>query len=233
MTPGRCVRWYLRQRSVGTGELAARRSPMRRIVHPLTFTSLWYAARSWRITGSRDAVLPGEVDHHRPGIAPLRIVARSVEAPARSRSITSPTVRSRSPAPRLIEPARPGEAAAGDRVRSWSNVVWATAHPPLSSPMHPFGRDACLVEEHLAERVGTVHQLQRPDLDAGLIHVDQEVGDAAVLGLIAIGAGEQHPEVGLIRPGVPHLLARHDPLVAVTLALVHRHSPGRNPTPVR
>ena len=44
-----------------------------------------------------------------------------------------------------------------------------------------------------------------------------EVGDAAVLGHVPVGAGQQHPVVGVVGAGVPHLLAVDDPLVAVAL----------------
>src|SRR6202034_4754698 len=36
-------------------------------------------------------------------------------------------------------------------------------------------------QEHLAERAAAVHLPERPDLDAGLVHVDEEVGEALVL----------------------------------------------------
>ncbi len=45
-------------------------------------------------------------------------------------------------------------------------------------------------------------------LDAGAAHVDAEVGDAPVLGLVGIGAGEQHAEFGLVRRGWSRPFAR-------------------------
>ena len=56
---------------------------------------------------------------------------------------------------------------------------------------------------------------QRADLDALLVHVDAEVGDALVLGHVGVGAGDEHAEVGDLAAGGPHLLAGDDPLVAV------------------
>ena len=72
-------------------------------------------------------------------------------------------------------------------------------------------------EEHLVEHGASGELAQRPDLDAGLVHVDREVGDALVLGHVGIGAGEQHAEVGPVAARGPHLLAVDDPLVAVEL----------------
>ena len=54
-----------------------------------------------------------------------------------------------------------------------------------------------------------------PDLDALLVHVDAEVGDALVLGDVGVGAGDEHAQVGDLAAGGPHLLAGDDPLVAV------------------
>ncbi len=57
---------------------------------------------------------------------------------------------------------------------------------------------------------------QRPHLDALALHVEREVGHALVLGRVGVGAGDEHAVVGEVGQGVPHLLAIHDPLVAVT-----------------
>ena len=50
-----------------------------------------------------------------------------------------------------------------------------------------------LVEEHLVE-LGVARDLhERPHLDAGRLHVDDEVGDALVLRRVGVGAGEADP----------------------------------------
>ena len=54
----------------------------------------------------------------------------------------------------------------------------------------------------------------------GASHVDDEVGDAAVLRRVGVGAGEADPPPGELRVGRPHLLARHEP------AAVDADAPG-------
>src|SRR5205085_2542864 len=49
----------------------------------------------------------------------------------------------------------------------------------------------------------------------GLVHVDGEVADALMLGHVDIGADKQHAQIGDLATGGPHLLAVHDPLIAV------------------
>ena len=71
------------------------------------------------------------------------------------------------------------------------------------------------VEEHLVEEGPAGHLLQRAHVDARLVHVDGEVGDALVLGHLGVGAGDEHAEVGDLAARGPHLLAVDDPLVAV------------------
>ena len=57
-----------------------------------------------------------------------------------------------------------------------------------------------LVEEHLVEVDGAVDLPQRPHVDAGGVHVDQEVGDARVLGHVRVRAGEADAPVGRCGP---------------------------------
>ena len=75
--------------------------------------------------------------------------------------------------------------------------------------------DARVVEEHLVEVDVAGDVAQRPDLDARLVQVDEEVGDALALGDVGVGAREQHGPVGEVGPRGPDLLAGHDPVVAV------------------
>jgi hypothetical protein len=82
---------------------------------------------------------------------------------------------------------------------------------------HHVGRNASIREEHFVERCVTVHLSERAHLDAGLMHREGEVADAFVLGHVPVGAGEEHPVLGVMRRGVPHLLPIDHPLVTVEL----------------
>ena len=56
---------------------------------------------------------------------------------------------------------------------------------------------------------------ERAHLDAGLVHVDGEAGDALVLGASVDCPGDEHAVVGGLAERRPDLLAVDDPLVAV------------------
>src|SRR5262249_49208951 len=129
--------------------------------------------------------------------------------------------------PRQLENARGARAAdAIDAARAFARHHLALPGegrprdpPAVPDLTHALGvGDARPVEENLVEVDLAAHVAQRPHLDAGLVQVEQEVRDALALRRVGIGAGEEHGEVGPVRPGGPDLLARHDPLVAV----VHR-----------
>ena len=64
-------------------------------------------------------------------------------------------------------------------------------------------------------RTGGLHE--RAHLDARAVHVDEQEGDAVMLGDIGIGAYEQHAPVAELRGRVPHLLAVDHELVAVAI----------------
>ena len=49
-----------------------------------------------------------------------------------------------------------------------------------------------LVEEHLVEQCLAGHLPERPNLNARLVHVNGEIGDALVLGRLRIGSGDEH-----------------------------------------
>ena len=153
------------------------------LVHARMRSSLYTAISAWRTRGSS----------HRP--------ARGLRGRT-SRSVPDPPMRSTPPDP------------APDTIwRSPDSVALATRHPSPISPTrwrvgHAGGVEVDLVEVDLAGDVG-----QRTDLDPGLVQVDEEVGDAPALGHTGVGARQQHPEVGQVGPGGPHLLTGHHPLV--------------------
>ena len=72
-----------------------------------------------------------------------------------------------------------------------------------------------VVEEDLVEGRIPGHLTQRPHLDTGLGHVDQEVGDASVFGGVGIGAGDQDPVLRIVSARVPDLLPGDGPLIAI------------------
>ena len=74
---------------------------------------------------------------------------------------------------------------------------------------------ARVVEEHLVELGRPGHLLDRRDRDAGLVHRDEEVGEALVRRRVGIGAADAEAPVRAVRERRPHLLAVDDPLVAV------------------
>ena len=77
-------------------------------------------------------------------------------------------------------------------------------------------RHAHIGEEHLVEIVPAVHGDDRPHLDAGAVHVDQQEGDALLLlrGL-RVGAHQREDPVRIVRAAGPDLGAVDDILVAV------------------
>ena len=74
------------------------------------------------------------------------------------------------------------------------------------------------VEEDLAELLGdAVDHLQRPLLDARLVHRHDERRDALVLGHVVVGAGQHEAPVGVVGVAGPDLVAVDDVLVAVAV----------------
>ena len=70
-------------------------------------------------------------------------------------------------------------------------------------------------EEHLVEVRNACDLAQRSGFDSFGRHVDDEVRDAAILGLVRIGTRQQDAVVGELGEAVPHLLAVHDVLIAI------------------
>ena len=66
--------------------------------------------------------------------------------------------------------------------RSLASVVTAAVQPAADLADHVVGGDADVVEEHLVEVGVAGHLAERADVDARRSHVDDEVGDALVLG---------------------------------------------------
>ena len=89
--------------------------------------------------------------------------------------------------------------------------------PAVAGVAHQIGGwNASIGEEHLVERRVAVHLEDRANLHTRLLHRQDEVADALVLGDVPVGAGEQHAVIGVVGARVPHLLAVDDPVVAVT-----------------
>ena len=75
--------------------------------------------------------------------------------------------------------------------------------------------DASTVEEHFVEFGVPGDLAQRSHVDAGLMHVEQEVRDAFVFGLLGIRAGQEDAEICLVGPRGPDFLTGDDPVVPV------------------
>ena len=96
---------------------------------------------------------------------------REALAPARRRG--SPRRRLRASA--STSASSPAMRACGaDPPRSCASVVMAIVQPSFSSADHVLARHAHVVEEHLVEPGDAGHLDERPDRDAGTLHVDQQ-----------------------------------------------------------
>ena len=78
---------------------------------------------------------------------------------------------------------------------------------------------AHLGEEDLVEACAAGHLTQRANFDSGSLHVDDEAGEALVLGKIGIGTADDFADVAVVRARGPHLLSGDDPLFAVAHGL--------------
>ena len=95
--------------------------------------------------------------------------------------------------------------------RSWERVEFG--HPPsivLRADQPVIGHEH-VVEEDLVELglAGQLHQRPRPPPE--VVHVDDQVGDALVLGRLGISAGQADARIGELGIGGPHLLAADQP----------------------
>jgi hypothetical protein len=75
--------------------------------------------------------------------------------------------------------------------------------------------DPHVLEEHLVEGGTAGHLTQRAHLNARRVHVDDEPGEAAVLGQVGVGATDHLADVAVVGARGPHLLTVQNPLVAV------------------
>ena len=78
---------------------------------------------------------------------------------------------------------------------------------------------AGFVDEHFVEHGAAGHFAQGAHLDAGLVHVEREVGDALMLWRVGVRAREQHSPVGVLAAAGPNLLTGDDVFVAIELGL--------------
>ena len=101
--------------------------------------------------------------------------------------------------------------------RSKRNVTFVTRQPSFSAPTRLVTGHARVVEEHLAEVALAVDRAHRSYFHAGLVHVEDQPGDALVLRRVGVGAHEQLAVVGHVRTRAPDLLPVHHVLVAVPL----------------
>ena len=172
----------------------------------------------------------GQVDQHRAARAPPCTPA----GPTGGRDeVAGPLVEEAGllcPAGRAAERA----AAAGAEPGPLVGQRGVGDRPAVVEPAEQVGvGDAHVGHEDLVEQGPTGHLAQRADVDARLVHVDGEVGDALVLRHVGVGAGQQHAEVGDLRARRPHLLAVDDPLVAVADRPWPAARPGRSRRPAR
>ena len=99
--------------------------------------------------------------------------------------------------------------------------------PALTEPADQvFRLDGGVGHEDLVELRAAGDLLEGPDLDAGLAHVEEEAGDALVLGHLRVRAGQEDAEVGDVAAGGPDLLAV-DQEAAVALVLGARAQAGQ------
>ena len=94
---------------------------------------------------------------------------------------------------------------------SLPSVARATVQPPSTGPTtSSSGTNTSLKNTSLNSELPDV-MLQRPDLDALGVHVDDHHRDAVVLGHVGVGAHGGEAHAGDVRAAGPHLLAVDEP----------------------
>ena len=109
--------------------------------------------------------------------------------------------------PHLQREAQPGALVHQRRQRDLPAVADAADDVRVGDPR--------LLDEELVELRLAGDLAQRADLDGLLLHVHQEVGQALVLGGLAVGARDEHAPLRVLGAAGPDLLAGDDPVVAV------------------
>ncbi len=92
------------------------------------------------------------------------------------------------------------------------------AHDPpavIDLAEHVLGLQHDVGQEDLVDVVRAEQRVDRPHLDPGPVHRQQEERQAALARALAAGAGEQHADLGHLRVGGPDLLAVDAPAGAV------------------
>ncbi len=164
----------------------------------------------------RDRRLAGDLALRHRGQAAQRVVPHDLELDPRLREPlpqhrvrVAPDARraaARSRATRSTNRAAGRASARRARTRASPS---RPRQPPLTSPTTWSRRRARAVEEHLVELRVPGDLLDRPDLDAGLVHRHEEVRDPAVPWRVAIGPGEHEAPLGPVRERRPDLLPAH------------------------
>ena len=135
---------------------------------------------------------------------------------------------------RLRDGARAAAAAAPAERRALVHQRGHRDAPAVADVSEPvLVRDAGVGEVDLVE-LGLPGQLaQRSGLDAWAVHVDDEVGQALVLGHVRVAACEQQSPAGPVREARPDLLPVDHPVVAVADGRGRPARPGPSPLPAR
>ena len=128
-----------------------------------------------------------------------------------------------------LRPRAPPVSAKPSVPRSCSSVVIATCQPPPISPSDVLDRHLDVREEDLVE-LGLAGDLaQRPHLDAGRVHVDEQVRQPGVALAVRVAARDEDAPVGDVRERRPDLLAVDDEVAVVAARRVVRTAERSEP----
>ena len=162
----------------------------RRLLIRPSWLIVWSRMRSWRIVGSvLHAGALGQLDQHLGG-APNVGAATGVDGllgiadEVAGAGVEVPADRAGDRRARRAAAAAGAEAGAlvGERRVGHRPAVVEAADQRV-------GRHAGVGHEHLVEQRPAGHLAQRADVDAVLVHVHREVGDALVLGHVGVRCG--------------------------------------------
>ena len=121
--------------------------------------------------------------------------------------------------PGCSRPPPPPPPPAPIAARSFISVVRATVQPLLTSPRRWASGTRTSVKNTSLKLAPPVIWRSGRISTPGRLHVDDEAGEALVLGQVGVGAGDDLADVAVVGARGPHLLAGDDPLVAVALGL--------------